>query len=110
MPTDYGTVSAPDLDLLANRDGPLFVVRSGPFTYVIAKSKQFNRLVEKQENAGTLTELVTEMEQLSNRIFEATKGNMSDRLEQAIITVCQAYHLVYYEGSGSDIKRVGDPA
>lgn len=109
MPTEYGTVSAPDLDSIVNRDGPLFVVRSGPFTYVIAKSKQFNKLVEQHDNAGTLSELVAEMEQLSNRIFEATKGNMSDRLEQAIIAVCQAYHLVYYEGKGSDLKRVGGP-
>jgi hypothetical protein len=109
MPTDYGTVSAPDLDSIVNRDGPLFIVRSGANTYVIAKSKQFLQLVERHEQQGTLGELVMEMEKLSNQIYEATKGNMAEKLEQAIIAVCQAYHLVYYEGQGSDLKRVGGP-
>lgn len=107
MPTDYGTVSAPDLDSIVNREGPLFVVRSGEFTYVIAKSRQFNKIVEQHEHAGTLSKLVSEMEGLSTQIFEATKGNMSERLEHAIIAVCQAYQLVYYEGKGADLKRVG---
>lgn len=110
MPTDYATVSAPDLDSVVNGDGPLFIVRSGPFTYVIAKSKQFNQLVERHEKDGTLGELVMEMEGLSNRIFDAAKGNMSDRLEHAIVAVCQAYHLVYYEGRGADLKRGGGPS
>jgi hypothetical protein len=109
MPTDYRTVSAPDLDSIVNGNGPLFIVRSGANTYVIAKSKQFNQLVERHQERGTLGELVMEMENLSNRIYEATKGNMAQKLEQAIIAVWGAYHLVYYEGQGSDLKRVGGP-
>lgn len=47
---DHGTFSAADLVNIVDETEPLKLLRSGPFTYVIARTKEFDELVKRHEH------------------------------------------------------------
>lgn len=45
-----------------------------------------------------------------DQAFAASPGAFPDKLEAAVIAVCKKFHLVYYEGRGGELRRVGGPS
>ncbi len=106
---EFGTFSGQDLANMVNEDQPLKLLRSGPFTYMVSRTKEFDTLVAGYEQRGTSFELYQKMVELFDRTFDAHRGAMPDRLEAATIAVCNAFHLIYYEGEGRDLHRMKGP-
>jgi hypothetical protein len=107
-PTDYGTFSTADLWEIINDDQPLNILRSGPYTFMIARTRQFNQLVAQHEAADTLNDLAIAISRTSDTTYkDARAQGMStpDSLERAVLAVCDTYHLVYYEGTGAELHR-----
>jgi hypothetical protein len=106
---EYGTFSSADVASLTQEDQPLTFLRSGPYTFVIAKTKQFRSLVDKHEANDTLLELSAEIFSLHERVFNETPGSLASRLETSVIRVCEKYQLIYYEGRGKELHRADKP-
>jgi len=106
--SDYGSFSTADLWEIVNDQQPLNILRSGPFTFMIARTKQFDALVTKHEAAGTLNDLIMAITETSNASYKTARGgglSQKDSVEHAVLDVCRAFHLVYYEGQGNELHR-----
>lgn len=106
VPEGFASFSEQDFDAFARSDAHLSVLRSGPFTFMLSKTKQFEQLVEATNNdESKLRALSERMRKAYDVVFEATKGKFSERVEAGILAVCREFHLVYYEGQGSELTR-----
>ena len=101
-----GSFSAADLSYTPDQEQGLNILRSGPYTFLVAKTRQFLELVNKHEADDTTWELSKAMFELHDKTFEASTGTFADRVEAAVRVVCQTYHLLYYEGQGAELHRV----
>jgi hypothetical protein len=107
---DHGTFSPADLANMVDEDQPLKLLRSGPLTYVIARTKEFDALVERHEKEQRPDALKRAMMKSFDDAFDAAPGAFPDRLEAGVIAVCKQFHLVYYEGRGAELHRVQGPS
>ncbi len=101
-----GSLSAQDLSYIANEDQNLNSLRSGPMTFMVAKTKQFLKLAKQHEDKDTSLELAKAMLEVHDETYKATRGVFADRLEAAVRAVCNRFHLLYYEGQGAELHRV----
>jgi hypothetical protein len=102
----YGSFSAADLSYTPDEPQNLNILRSGPFTFLVARTRQFMQLVKKHEADDTTWELGKAMYDLHEQTYKTTPGELAERVEAAVRTVCQTYHLLYYEGQGAELHRV----
>lgn len=109
MSTDWGTFSGEDIANLVNDpiDVELKVLRSGPYTFMLSRTTEFNALVAKDnlDQAGH-SPLYAAIVHTFEAAKHAHEGPMADKLEAGVMAVCKQYHLVYYEGSGRELHRM----
>jgi hypothetical protein len=81
-------------------------LRSGVYTFVLAKTKQFNALVEPMNNEeDKLFAFAMRMKATYDAAAQATPGTLTEQVEAGVLAVCAAFHLVYYEGQGGELQR-----
>lgn len=107
---DHGTFSSADLVNIVDESEPLKFLRSGSLTYVIARTKEFDALVKRHDQEQTLDDLKRAMARSYDDVFDAAPGAFPDKLEASVSAVCNRFHLVYYEGRGAELRRVGGPS
>jgi hypothetical protein len=103
---DHETFGDVDIENMVDEEQPLKLLRSGPLTYVIARTREFDARVRQAEESDTTYELKHEIGKTYNDAVNATKGSWPEQLEAGVIAVCRAFRLVYYEGKGSELARV----
>jgi hypothetical protein len=82
------------------------VLRSGPHTFILNKTKQFERMVDALGNDETkLAALAAKMSKTYDKAFDAKDGKFSEKCEAGVLAVCDQYHLTYYSGQGSELTR-----
>ncbi len=83
------------------------IVQSGSSQFVVSRTSEFDAEVEACPDAAAKEQLRTEMETLWNETFDATveeKGFVGANRD-AVIAVCNQYHLVYSEGRGGTVRQ-----
>lgn len=107
-PQEFATFSDGDFDSLMRSGAHMSVLRSGPYTFVLSKTKQFEQLVERSapdNDEQQLKQLAKRMTDVYNKAFEASNGTFPEKCEAGVIAVAEQFHLVYYVGQGSDLTR-----
>lgn len=105
-PEEFGTFSDGDFNSLMRSDAHMSVLRSGPYTFILGKTKQFNQLVDPLNNDETkLKQLAARMTKTYEAAMLGTEGMFSEKLEAGVLAVCDAFHLVYYSGVGGELTR-----
>lgn len=106
VPEGFASFSEPDFVSFMSSDAHLSVLRSGPFTFMLSKTQQFQKLVEATNNdPDQLFEISQRMVEKFHQAFGRTKGSFSEQVEAGVMAVCEAFHLVYYEGQGNELTR-----
>jgi hypothetical protein len=106
VPEQFASFSDGDFDSLMRSDAHLSVLRSGPYTFILAKTKQFNAMIDPMNNdPAMLNAFASRMTAAYNKAADATQGTFSEKVEMGVLAVCQQFHLVYYEGQGGDLTR-----
>lgn len=106
VPEQFATFSDGDFDSLLRSDAHMCVLRSGPYTFILVKTKQFNQLASRYDrDEDTLKQLGRQISDTYNAAFDATKGRFSEKCEAGVMAVCERFHLAYYVGEGSDMTR-----
>lgn len=103
---DPASFSHADFSSLTAEGQPLNLLRSGDMTYMIARTREFDRLVATYEESGKLDELERKIYDCWENVYDKTKGKHGARVEAATLAVCKEFHLVYYKGEGRELKRV----
>lgn len=105
VPEGFASFSDGDFDSLMRSQAHMSVLRSGPYTFVLAKTKQFEKLVEATRNDETaLSDLAGKMTKTFDKAMAATEGMFSEKIEAGVLAVCEAFHLVYYSGQGGELE------
>ena len=87
-------------------DAHMSVLQSGPCTFILGKTKQFNQLVDPLDNDETkLKALAARMTDTYEAAMRATEGMFSEKLEAGVLAVCDVFHLIYYSGVGGELTR-----
>jgi hypothetical protein len=106
VPEQFATFSEGDFDSLMRSDAHMSVLRSGPYTFILTKTKQFKAMVEATKNDEEKLQAITQrMTAVYDKAFDATNGAFSEKTETGVMAVCEQFHLVYYVGQGSDLTR-----
>lgn len=106
VPEQFASFSDGDFDSLMRSDAHLSLLRSGPYTFVLAKTKQFNALVSATgDEEDKLQALAKRMTATYDKAVDSVKGRFSEKIEAGVMAVCEQFHLVYYEGQGGDLTR-----
>jgi hypothetical protein len=71
---DHGSFSATDLAAIVEENQPLNILRSGPYTYLIARTREFNALVKRHEASETTDDLKRSMFELHDTTFKSAKA------------------------------------
>jgi hypothetical protein len=106
---DYVSFSDVDLVSIVDEDQPLNILRSGRQTYMIARTKEFDALINKNNDPEKLSELKLAMRDTYNAAFYAEKhtgAGQPSAVEAGVLAVCSKFHLAYYWGQGQDLDRV----
>lgn len=105
-PEEFGMFSDGDFNSLMRSGAHMSVLRSGPYTFILGKTKQFNQLVDASDNDETkLKDLAARMTDIYEAAMRATEGMFSEKLEAGVLAVCDAFHLIYYSGVGGELTR-----
>jgi len=100
----------------------VMIMRSGATTYMIARTRQFDAMLEQRiDGPDTQAQVEEEMVAVYNAAFDATQDGAggpkgygprwNEAGERAVFAVCQKFGLLFYKGSGSDLQLVtSDPA
>lgn len=106
VPEEFASFSDGDFDSLMRSDAHMSVLRSGPYTFILMKTKQFRKLVDPLNNdEGKLSDLAAQMTKCFDKASDATEGMFSEKVEAGVLAVCEAFHLVYYSGVGGELTR-----
>jgi len=106
VPEQFASFSDGDFDSLMRSDAHLSLLRSGPYTFMVAKTKQFEAMVDRLDNQeAKLFELAHQMTTVYDKAVDATKSSFSEKIEAGVMAVCEQFHLVYYEGQGGELSR-----
>jgi hypothetical protein len=106
---DYVGFSDVDLAALVDEEQPLNILRSGTQTYMVARTKEFEALIDKNNDPEKLAELKIAIHQTYKAAYGAEKSAGSgepSRVEAGVLAVCRKFHLIYYWGQGQDLHRV----
>ncbi len=116
---DHGTFSGGDFANLANHDGTMNLMRSGSnATYMMVKTKEFQSMIDANENAGPMSDIEDRRAAFSKGIEDtfddaeaawekAHPGDFTGGLEAGAAATSRKYHIPYYEGTGKNLHRVG---
>ena len=107
-PQEFATFSEGDFDSLMRSNAHMSVLRSGPYTFVLSKTKQFEQLVERSapdNSEPQLQAIAKRMTAVYDKAFDASNGTFPEKCEAGVIAVAEQFHLVYYVGQGSDLTR-----
>lgn len=104
------TFSATDMAGISSEDEgqTLNIMRSGDMTFLVARTKEFDKLVARYEAEGNLGQLYGKIYDCYARVRDATEGSFHEKLEAAVIAVCREFHLEYYRGHGDTLSRVSE--
>ncbi len=104
--------SATDLaGITAEGEGQtLNVLRSGGMTFLVARTKEFDKLVARHEAAGDLGTLYNQIYDCYKRVKSQAEGSYKAQVEAAVIAVCNEFHLEYYRGQGDTLVHVTGPS
>jgi len=106
VPEQFASFSDGDFNSLMRSDAHLSILRSGPYTFILAKTKQFNAMVDRLNNdEAKLSAFAARMTAAYDKAAAATQGSFSVKVEAGVMAVCEQFHLVYYEGQGGDLTR-----
>lgn len=111
-PTDSGATnvsfSGEDISSLVNGDERLEVLQSGKTVFIVARTAEFDGLIEAAKKHPTDNEdkLMARIESSYRSVFDNHKGTYEQRAEAATVHVCKEFKLVYYRGEGSTLSRV----
>jgi hypothetical protein len=97
--------SGGDLSNLVWQQERFKLVQSGTAQFGVAKTAEFDKLVAEADTAEKKLTLRKEMNALWDSTFKGEKGTFQERVKKASTTVCDKYHLVYYEGSGGTVSQ-----
>ncbi len=106
---DHVSFSNVDLEDLVDEDQPLNILRSGRQTYMVARTKEFDALIDKNNDPQQLFELKRAMRDVYDGAYQAEKragGSHPTAVEKGVIAVCRTFHLIYYWGQGQDLHRI----
>lgn len=106
---DYVGFSDVDLAALVDESQPLNILRSGTQTYMVARTKEFEALIDKNNDPEHLGALRIAIHNTYKAAYDAEKaagGGEPSRVEAGVIAVCRKFHLIYYWGQGQDLHRV----
>lgn len=98
--SDLASISAEEESQTLN------ILRSGDMTFVVARTKEFDKIVARYEADNNANGLYRAMYDCYENVFAATEGTYKEKIEVAVRRVCQEFHLEYYEGRGATLTRV----
>lgn len=102
---EYGTFSGQDLGNMVNEHESFKLVRSGPYTFMMTRTREFDALVKQYEKRGEELELSKQITQTFDAAYAASKRPFPEKLEAGVLAVCARYNLVYYSGQGAELTR-----
>lgn len=101
--------SGPDLSSLVTGDERLEVMQSGKMLFVVARTAEFDSLVDaaydNDPQHGEM-DLMNRIEKAWDKAHDAARGTFEQQAEAATVQVCREFKLVYYRGQGSTLGRV----
>jgi len=96
--------SGPDVANLVTDPVSVKTIHAGDSYFVIAKTKEFEALVEK---APDKAKLKTEIETERKKVFDATPGELPAKARAATKAMCLKYKLILYEGDlTGEVRKV----
>lgn len=97
--------SEEDLASLLFMGQTFLAVQSNESRFVVARTAELNQLLEPM-NYEQVQELAERVRSTWKAVFRSAKGSFADRTDAATQATCRAFHMVYYRGKGSNLKRV----
>ena len=100
--------SGGDIATMIYYDNPIEIVQSGPKTFVVTRTKEFQALVSKADTPLKKKALHDEIDAAWNTAFAKAQGDGVDfvpAVEAAVAAVCEKYQLVFYEGAAGKLAR-----
>ena len=86
VPEGFATFSEQDFDSLMRSDAHMSMLRSGPYTFMLVKTQQFNKMVEATGNdEEKLAVVAKRMTTTYDRAFNKTKGGFSEKCEAGVL-------------------------
>jgi hypothetical protein len=102
--------SGEDISSLVTGDERLEVLQSGRTVFVVARTAEFDALVEAAFDEDPIhgeQKLQARIETSYDRVRKQTaKRSLQEQAELATTQVCREFKLVYYRGEGSKLARV----
>ncbi|MEW5857473.1 MAG: DUF4157 domain-containing protein [Cyanobacteriota bacterium] len=96
--------SGQDLARLVYVKDRIAVVQSGEGQFVASRTVEFDKMLEKLDDAGK-KKMFDEMKKTYDDALSSAKGKFQERVEAAVKAVCSKYHLVYYKGKNSKLTK-----
>ena len=100
------TFSGQDLARLVFVEDDIAVVQSGESLFLAARTQEFDQMLEGLSEKDKLA-LFNEMKDTFDEAYGDAKGSFQDRVRAGVLAVVDEYHLLYYEGKGNTLHRVG---
>ena len=103
---EANSFSEPDFTSMLAESQPINLLRSEDTTYMVARTREFDAMAAHYEADERLDELEDEIYDCFDNVYGRTEGTHAEKLEAAVLAVCQRFHLVYYRGEGRELSRV----
>jgi len=100
------TFSGQDLARFAVVPDRVQVVQSGPSRFLIARSQEFDRMLDGLDDAGRQA-LFDRIKKAWDDAFAGAKGTLQERAEEAVQATAHQFHLLYYRGQAATLHRAG---
>ncbi|MFO0579215.1 MAG: hypothetical protein U1A78_34880 [Polyangia bacterium] len=99
------SLSGEDLAHLLFNGQPFVAVQSNESRFIVARTAELNKKLDSL-NYEQVQELSQRVKATWNSVYDSTKGSVAERADAATQATCSAFHMVYYRGKGSILKRV----
>lgn len=97
--------SATDLANFVIGQEPAKVVQSGQSLFLVARTTTFDQLLKNLNITGK-QKLYAKIKKTWYNAVRISQGNDFERIDAAILAVCDKYYFVYYKGKGNLLKKV----
>jgi len=105
------SLSGGDISSMIYDPAPTGIVQSGDAIFIVAKTKEFEKLVADADTTAKKKTLETEIDDLWDTEFAAAQDEGLDfveAVEKTARTVCDKYHLLYYAGNADAVSQPDD--
>lgn len=103
-PTDL-SFSGEDLAQVLFVASPLVIAQSNRSRFIVARSAELEEQIYSV-SYDQLQELARRIRSTWQSVFDSSKGSVGERADAATQITCRAFHMIYYRGKGSTLKRV----